>query len=484
LEISLEELFEGFENEEVEIDISTRKGGTPIFGASDWTKMPESIIEKDYQFCSDAGYEKFLDMKFGLFMHWGQYSVLGVTESWTANAKNCPRWFLDTYYTLYQSFNPTDFNADEWAALAERAGMQFFILTTKHHDGFSLWDTKTTTKARRRIGAAHNVAVNPVEDCEIHYSMMDTTFKVDIIAEVVRAFRKKNLGIGLYFSHIDWNDPNFRWDPANRSFDPTYTPKTHPEAWKAFIERERQQLHELFTNYGKLDMIFFDGTWFGLAWNEMKQILKELRRLQPDCMFSDRGTGPYADFTSPERWIPVDTGDKRVRQKAWQVCDVIGTHWSHVPDERYKDKNQLLRSLIEIVAKGGTYAFNVPPMGNGKFPEKSVEILEYMGRWLKVNGEAIYATRTRQPYCQGENLYFTKSKDSKILYAIHIGWPHNQVEINEINPLESSEIFMLGIQKPLPWRIIDKKLIIEIPIELNQMIPCEFAFSFKIILKK
>jgi alpha-L-fucosidase len=106
-------------------------------------------------------------------------------------------------------------------------------------------------------------------------------------------------------------------------------------------------------------------------------------------------------------------------------------------------------------------------MGNGKFPEKSVEILEYMGRWLKVNGEAIYATRPRHPYCQGDTLYFTKSKDSKILYAIHIGWPHNQVEINGINPLESSEIFMLGIQEPLPWRISDKKLIIKIPIELN-----------------
>jgi alpha-L-fucosidase len=102
----------------------------------------------------------------------------------------------------------------------------------------------------------------------------------------------------------------------------------------------------------------------------MKQILKELRKLQPDCMFLDRGTGPYADFTSPERWIPIDTSDKRVRQKAWQVCDVIGTHWSYVPDERYKDKNQLLRSLIEIVAKGGTYTFNAPRWGMGSFPRK------------------------------------------------------------------------------------------------------------------
>lgn len=486
LDIPIEEILEDFEDKAVELDLIERNEGKPIFDAKDWTKLPEESPDADYEYCSEQGYEKFLDMKFGLFMHWGQYSVMGLTESWTANAQNCPNYWLDTYYTLYQSFNPTEFNADEWAALAERAGMQFFILTTKHHDGFCLFDTKTTTKARRRIGSAHNVVVGPVEDVTINYSMMDTTYKVDIIDEVVRAFRKRNLGIGLYFSHIDWNDPNFRWDPANRSFDPSYNPETNPTDWKAFIERERQQLLELFSNYGKLDMVFFDGTWYGLAWNEMKSIVKELRKLQPHCMLNDRGLGPMADFTSPERWIPLDDSDKRlVKRKhplAWQVCDVIATHWSHVPDEVYKDKEKLLNMLIDIVAKGGTFALNVPPMGNGKFPEKSIEILEYMGRWLKVNGEAIYYTRSIKNYKQGDNLFFTRSKDNQYRYVIHIGWPYQKVTVKGLKAKVNCKIEMLGIKTALPWSQAGDDLIIEIPAELNQQIPCEYAFVFKVPL--
>jgi alpha-L-fucosidase len=487
LEIPLEELFEDYLDKNLDITVAARKDGQAIFGSVDWTKLPEEFADENYEYCSEKGYEKFLDMKYGLFMHWGQYSVLGLTESWTANGQNCPRYWWETYYTLYQSFNPTDFNADEWAEMAERAGMQFFILTTKHHDGFCLFNTKTKTKAIRRIGHAHNVAIGPVEDCYINYSMMDTPYKVDIMDAVSRAFRNKGLGVGFYFSHIDWNDPNFRWDPANRSFDPSYNPDSNPEDWAAFIERERQQLLEICGNYGPLDMIFFDGTWYGLAWDDMKRIVKEIRKMQPDCMLSDRGLGPMADFTSPERWIPTDPNDARVKQKrphplAWQVCDVIATHWSHVPDEIYKDKNKLLDMLIDIVAKGGTLAMNVPPMANGKFPQQSIDILEYIGRWLKVNGEAIYSTRAvdGMAYKQGDNIYLTRSKDNAFVYAIHVGWPHDTVAIEGIQAKDGSQVTMLGCKDALLWENDGDKLIITIPPALNAKIPCEHAFCFKI----
>ncbi len=218
----------------------------------------------------------------------------------------------------------------------------------------------------------------------------------------------------------------------------------------------------------------------------MKQIAKELRKLQPDCMLSDRGTGPMADFTSPERWIPADKDDKRVKQKrkhplAWQVCDVIATHWSHVPDEKYKDKDDLLDMLISITAKGGTLALNVPPMANGRFPQQSIDILEYIGRWLKVNGEAIYATRpVKGDYKQGDNIYLTRSKDDKVVYAIHVGWPVEKVELADVQAKKGSVVKMLGIDEALPWENVAGKLVIKVPPALNKKIPCEHAFSFKI----
>ncbi len=484
IEIQVEELLEEFENQGIEITLNPRSTKPPIYEGlvSNWETQVEKVPDPDYQFCSEEGQERFLDMKLGLFVHWGMYSHLGTLESWAANASTAPQWFLDIYYTLYQMWNPTDFDAEEWVKVVKQAGMQFLIVTTKHHEGFCLWDTKTKTSARRRIGHLSNMVVNPVEDCEINFSVMDTPFKRDIIKELSHAFRKNGLGFGIYFSHIDWNDPNFRWDIANRSYDPKYNPKDNPMEWAAFIKRERDQLTELLSNYGPLDQIFFDGSWMGLAWDEMKAMIKDLRHLQPDCMFSDRGTGPYGDFTSPERWVPKGTSeeDTRVSKKVWQVCDCIGTHWSYVPDEVYKDKKVLLRMVIDTVAKGGTILLDSGPMPHGLFAPEMVDVISYIGRWLYVNGEAIYATRFHDPYKEGENVFYTRSKDSKVVYAIHVGWPCEKVELESIKPKVKSKIYMLGVKEPLQWKYDSKKLTIEIPPTLNGQIPCEYAYSFKI----
>jgi alpha-L-fucosidase len=484
IEIPIEELFEDFENSGVEMTLCARNIGDPIWkkNVKSWDTYIEEKSDPDYQYCSDAGREKFQDMKLGLMVHWGLYSHLGSTESWAAYAKNAPMWFMDIYYTLWQVWNPTDFDAERWAQLVKRSGLQFIQITSKHCEGFALWDTKTKVKVPYRIGSQSAEVIYPVKEETINYSVMDTPFKRDVIKELSQAFRKYNLGFGLYYSHWDWEDPNFRWDEGNRCYDPKYNPKDNPDDWNAFIKREWDQLKELFSNYGPIDQVFFDVTWFGLAWNEMKAMVKDIRKLQPDCMFSDRGFGVYGDFTSPERWIPTepDQGDPRVKNKLWQVCDPIGTHWSYVPDEIYKDKQKLLHNIIEVVAKGGTFVLDQGPMPNGWFPQEAIDILEYIGRWLAVNGEAIYATRTYKPYKEGEKIFYTRSKDHRFVYLLHIGWPYPNISVMNVKPKKGTQIFMLGISDPVKWQIDENRLIIELSSIFNEKIPCEYAYCFKI----
>ncbi len=484
IDVPLEEIFEDFENLGVEVTVSRRNIGDPIWTGlvPDWESLPETTVDPDYKFCSEAGREKFLDMKLGLMVHFGLYSHLGTLESWAAYAKSAPQWFFDIYYTLWQVWNPVQFNAEQWARLVKRAGLQFIQITSKHCEGFALWDTKAKVRARRRIGSKSGTAVEPVEDAMINYSVMDTSFKRDIIKELSDAFRKHGLGFSIYYSHWDWEDPNFRWDEGNRCYDPAYNPKDNPQEWAAMIDRERTHLRELFSNYGPIDQVFFDTTWFGLAWKEFKRMIKEWRKLQPNCMFSDRGLGPYGDFTSPERWYPTGPGttDPRVHGRVWEVCETLTNHWSYNPDDTYKDFSFLMQKIIDVIAKGGTMTLDAGPMPNGYFEPKTVELLERIGRWLQVNGQAIYATRFRDPFKEGEKIFFTQSKDHTFIYLIHIGWPYQKVEVASVKPKPKSKIFMLGVKDPLPWTYDGKALTIEIPASLNNQIPCEYAFCFKI----
>ncbi|MHA1848094.1 MAG: alpha-L-fucosidase [Promethearchaeota archaeon] len=483
-DVPIEELFEDFEDKGIFLRIQEKKWGKSLYEGVDWNTLPYNKPHPNYRYCSNEGKKKFLDMKFGMMIHWGFYSVLGIPESWPADATRCDPSFLDIYYTLWQVFNPTEFNADEWAELAKRAGMQFFQFTTKHHDGFCMYDTKTKTWARKRKRDM-GPGVGAVEDVYINYSIMDTMFKRDIVGELVDAFRKKDLGIGFYFSHIDWNDPNFRWDKSNRSFDPEYGPDSNPEEWKAFIAREKEQLREILSNYGKIDQLFFDGTWFGLASKEMEDIILMCRKLQPDCMFSDRGLGIYGDFTSPERWIPVSTEDNRLKnKKIWQVCDPIHTSWAWLPDDEYKPKENLLHNFVDAIAKGGTYVFAIAPMSNGKFPQKTIEILEFMGDWLNKNGDAIYSTRPWKKFKEEDrDIYYTASKDMKTLNAIIFEKIDPELRLPGIIPEPDSNVILLGTNNDLEWKTAENNLIIKFNQETINALKDEIAVSIKISLK-
>ena len=281
-------------------------------------------VDSNYRHASLVTVEAWKDLKFGMRIHWGPYSVLGLDASWPLQGSS--KEFQNAYFTLYQVFNPTEFSADEWADLAARAGMKYFVFTTRHHDGFSMFDTKTTVDSIRRAPGGSSGQTPPgvgrIESCKIHYSMMDTPYKKDIVAALAQAFRKRGMGIGFYYSWPDWHDPDSRWDKKNMFYDPRYTQESDPEHWKVFLDRIRQQLRELCTNYGNLMELSLDGNLAEFAWPETVKMVQMVRELQPNVLLRERGIGPYGDFTTPEHYVPEDPFKKPLAFP-WEAIETI-----------------------------------------------------------------------------------------------------------------------------------------------------------------
>jgi alpha-L-fucosidase len=436
-------------------------------------------------------------MKFGMRIHWGLSSTLGMELSWPI-AEAAPE-FQKTYLTQYQVFNPTEFDATEWAADAERWGFKYFNFTTKHHDGFCMYPTQTKMMAYRRAPGTstsyHGRMPFVTEQVEMHYDIMDTMFKRDIVGELAAAFRKRNLAVGLYYSNADWSDPNFRWDPLNVHYKKgePYGPETHPKEWKAFIDREREQVREICSNYGDIVEISFDGIWPESAWTNIISVVKMARQLQPGVLFRNRGLGAYGDYETPEHWVPTGPDDPRLIMK-WEAIEQIGTDWAWSPQANYKPKDWILNTLIDCVAMGGNFMVGVSPMPNGKFPKETTDRLDWTGKWLKVNGEAIYASRplsVQQADDRLKNAYqadrknhirYTRSKDGKTVYAIVTGWPGKSIALQTVRPVAGGKIVTLGFSDELQYALSDQQLIIQIPEKYQSESgrPCEFAWVFKV----
>tara|TARA_B100000963_G_C22632597_1_gene675763 strand:+ start:1818 stop:3254 length:1437 start_codon:yes stop_codon:yes gene_type:complete len=429
-------------------------------------------IDDDYQHASDEAYENWMDRRFGMRIHWGVYSQLGLDASWpTLHASD---EFKDIYSTLWQVFNPVEFDAEEWAQLAEDAGMKYFVFTAKHHDGFSMFDTKTTVNVKMRKPIGKVKSIGNVIDTTMHYSMMETHFKHDIVKELTDAFRAKDMGIGLYYSNTDWNDINQRFEEKHMQYDPDYTPKSDPEGYRKAVERQTQQLTELCTNYGKIDQFGFDHGLPESLWSETVKLIKMVRKLQPNALFRQRGLGNYGDYQTPEHWLPEGPDDPRL-EKPWQAIEHYGTRWAWQPNDTYYGKEWILESLIDCASKGGNFMAGISPMPNGKFDKRTQDDLRWVGKWLKVNGEAIYGTRGM--FVEDDNFKFTRSKDSQTIYAIHEGWKTGKINISNISDVK--EISILGTNYTPEWKQVGDK--IELSISDNIDAPSEYAFVLKII---
>ncbi|MGO8746260.1 MAG: alpha-L-fucosidase [Thermoguttaceae bacterium] len=437
-------------------------------------------VDPRYEHASAAAYERWRDLKYGLRIHWGIYSQYGFEASWPVLKMSNEK--KQEYFDSYKRFNPTQFDAEEWMRLFQRCGLKCFAFTAKHHDGFSMWDTKTRVKRRVNWTAPGGPKI---EECDLAYSIMETPLRRDVVRELCEAAHRHGIAIDLYFSHIDWYDADFRMDRWNPFADKSYTPESDPAAYARFAERHRGQIREILSNHGPVDMVCLDMELPGFCWPEVKETVLSARRLQPDVLFRERGIGAYGDYTTPENWVPAGQGqtDKRV-DRPWMVIYTLSGQFAYDPDgSRYKPGSWILANLIDIVAKGGNFMPSIGPDASGRFHPKAIEQLEYAGDWLRVNGEAIYATRPWKVYKEGEDVRYTRSKDGKHVYAISLQWPGRQLALKNVLPRQGSEVFLLGVREPLAWRLdAQRGLVIEIPgkLQAEENRPCRQAYVFKI----
>lgn len=348
------------------------------------------------------------DLKFGVLFHWGLYSIPGIVESWSIcsedvdwinrrrdlNYEDYKRW----YRGLKDEFRPTSFDPAEWARIMRDAGMRYMIFTTKHHDGFCMFDTRQTD---------FSIASTPFGEEDGR----------DITAEVLRAFREQGFMTGTYFSKPDWSCPYYWWDQyATPDRRVNYNISRHPERWQQFRDYTSAQIHELMSQYGPVGILWLDGGWVAAPREDigLDSIVTSVRRLQPGLITVDRTvSGPNENYLTPERGVP--DGQLPV---PWESCIPLSNDWGWVPDAPYKSPETVLRTLIEIVAKGGCMLLGIGPDADGRIEPEIQDILHEVGEWLRANGEAVYGTRCTPFYRYGD-IWFTASADCTTLYAVY-----------------------------------------------------------------
>jgi alpha-L-fucosidase len=437
--------------------------------------------------------EQWQDIKFGLFMHWGTYSQWGVLESWSI----CPEdegWikrkpgigdnyfeYKKAYENLQTTFNPIDFNPEKWVKAAKDAGMGYVVFTTKHHDGFSMFDTKQTDYK--------------ITDPKTPFSANPRS---NVTKEIFNAFRKENFKIGAYFSKPDWHNDNYWWSyfpPKDRN--PNYNPAKHPEQWNKFKEFTYNQIEELMSDYGKVDILWLDGGWVrpvksSRGVNEtrsefydqdidMPKIAGMARKHQPGLIVVDRTVpGEFENYKTPEQELP-----EKPLPYPWETCMTMGNSWSYVPNDTYKSSLFLIQTLVKIVSRGGNFLLNVGPGPNGDWDPKAYERLHDIGSWMKINGEGIYGSEAIAPYATN-NQFYTRSKTKGDSYVFWLS-AQDEVELPaEISIPESlavnlKKVSLLGSNTALKWEVSKGFLKLKIPESMRKNRMLKYAATFKIV---
>ncbi|MGJ1236456.1 MULTISPECIES: alpha-L-fucosidase [Sphingobacterium] len=326
----------------------------------------------------------FEDAKLGIFIHWGIYSVDGISESWSFFNNYINH---DNYIKQLNGFTAKDYRPKEWAKLIKEAGAKYTVITTKHHDGISMWNTKA------------DKAIT---------TLQDAAAKQDVITPFVKAIQEEGLHTGLYYSLPDWSHPYYDVFTRNRK---RYELKSEPSRWDNYVKYYQKQLTELSEQY-KPELLWFDGDWEHSAeeW-KAKETLNLLRKYNPNIIINSR-LNHHGDYDTPEQGIPVT----RPEAKFWELCYTMNDSWGYQPfDKKYKSPNMIIRTLVDCISMGGNLLLDIGPKADGTIPEEQLNILKQLGRWTHKHAAAIYGTRAGIPFVNygGKSAL---SKDGKTLY--------------------------------------------------------------------
>ncbi|WP_212971669.1 alpha-L-fucosidase [Bacillus sp. J14TS2] len=453
------------------------------------TEQKEEVENGVHHFSNEKGWVKpedpalleqvewFKDQKLGFMMHWGPYSQLGLVESWALSDDDAdwsredidwesdPEVFKRQYVDLNKSFNPVRFQPEEWAELAQEGGFKYFLFTTKHHDGFCMWDTKTT-----------NYKITD-PSCPFH-----THQYADIVKHAFNAFRDKGLPIAAYFSKADWHTPTY-WAPnMERGTEmwrgPSYDPEKHPELWEKFVQFTHEQMQELLTNYGRIEVLWLDAGWVSAKSKQdirLGEAVERAREKQPWLLSADRLIGgPYENIITPEQAVPEKPMDV-----PWESCITMGSAFSFRYEDDYKTTRELIHLLIEVISKGGNLALNVAAQPDGRLPRTAIKRMKEMGAWLKVHGEAVYGTRMCAPYFQGNSAFTKKDNTVYCFYMYENEDTPIEQEIFIPYPEKVSSVEMVDGDRKVDFSQTEKGLSIILPdSEKGQTAPIAHVFRF------
>ncbi len=377
----------------------------------------------------------FPDAKLGIFIHYGIYAVLGITESWAFFHGEIS---YEDYMKQLDGFTASNYDPEDWADLFEKAGARYAVLTTKHHDGVALWDTK-----------ANDLSV-----------VKKSPAKRDLITPYVEALRRHNLKVGFYFSHLDWSHPDYATirplrdesvgtatehlkldvnpfsappsDAETRdlyikgkiTLDEAMSRGVSPERWENFLKFHRQQLRELCSNFGKIDLLWFDGDWERTSSQfRMKELREQLHQWQPEVILNSRMLG-YGDYATPEQGMPMSPPDG-----PWEYCMTVNDSWGYqVQDHKHKTLRQIVRIFAETIGMGGNLLLDVGPKEDGTILPEQRERLLGLGNWIKKHEEAVFGTVAGLPHGHFYGAS-TISKDRSKLYLIFFDKPIDGIAI-------------------------------------------------------